>query len=357
MRTAPTAARGIPAFATYDAPVPEVQVKRTTRAEARKVLNNVRSTLKEVPRATHFNFLGLPPELRIRIYEMCVSVSEYITYDEGDFCTCGREHLSQSNAVAEHGCKYDSRNRGNFKPRLPGCFYPTAPNYIDNQKWDIPRKEYARTFKTPMPHILEVSREVRNEALPIFYAMNDFVFEDCDCFRVTHWLFNVVRPEHLEHIKSITWDGTLSWDGEMANLEDNTFVQMSSIIMLAHLKILKKCKLRLKSDLDFEDVHYACIIHEKISSLVARRSLTAAHAQNEKSKLDQLEVIGLVYCIARKLSDFCHEVNQVRSVTYRPAGLDGNSDWKCNCDCDELRKRGMIPWLGRKLLPSADGST
>lgn len=360
-RQVPTAARGIPSFATYEAPTTEVLAKRTTRAEARKALNDVLSTIKEVPRATHFNFLGLPPELHIRIYEMCVSVSEYITYDERDFCTCGQEHLSQPSAAAEHAehaaCKYDSRNRGNFKPRLPGCYYPTAPNYIDNQKWDIPRREYARSFKTPMPRILEVNRQVRNEALPTFYAMNDFVFEDCDCFRVTHWLFNVVNPEHLKHIKSITWDGTLRWDGGMVNLEDNTFVHMSSIIMLAQLKILKNCKLRLMPDLGFEDVHYACILHDKISSLVARKGLTAAHAENEKSKLDELEVNGLVYCIARKLSEFCRDVYQVRSVTYRPAGLDGNSDWKCNCDCVELEKRDMIAWLGQKLLPGADGST
>ncbi|GAB7329271.1 hypothetical protein MBLNU13_g01078t1 [Cladosporium sp. NU13] len=111
--------------------------------------------------------------------------------------------------------------------------------------------------------------------------------------------------------------------------------------MLAQLMILGNCKLRLMADLDIQDVHCACILHNKISSLVACKGLTAVHAEDEKSKMDELEVNGLVYCIAKKLADFCHDVYQSRYVTYRPAGLDGNSDWKCNCDCDELKKRGM----------------
>jgi hypothetical protein len=339
----PPRARGIPSLATYEVPVPEILPevqKRTTRVEALRIRNNVSST-KEVPRATNFNFLDLPAELRVRIYEMCVSVSAYITYDERDFCTCGQEHLGEPSAVAERGCKYVSKGRGRSKPRRPGCYYPVEPNYINFQKWDIPR----------------TNRLIRNEALPIFYRMNDFVFEDCDCFKLTHWIFNVVHPDHLKHIKSITWDGLLNWDSERPNLEDNTFLQMSSIVMLMRLKILGKCKLRLMSDEDSTDTHYACILHDKITSLVARKGLTAVHAENELSTVDELEVNGLVYSIAKKLSVFCDKLCQVRALTYRPPGLGGNSDWKCNCDCAEFEKRNMVAWLGKKFLSNADGST
>ena len=101
------------------------------------------STTEQVPRATHFNFLDLPAELRIRIYEMCVSVTEYITYDERDFCTCGQEHISQPSTTPEHTCKYVSKGHAKSKPRLPGCYYPVAPNYIGYQKWEISRGDYA----------------------------------------------------------------------------------------------------------------------------------------------------------------------------------------------------------------------
>jgi hypothetical protein len=352
----PPRARGIPALATYEAPVPKVQ-KRRTRSEALRTRKDVSSTTEEVSPATHFNFLKLPAELRIRIYEMCVSVTEYITYDERDFCTCGPKHISQPSTTTEHTCKYVSKGHAKSKPRLPGSYYPVAPNYIGYQKWEIPRGDYARAFKTPNPPILEANRQIRNEAFPIFYSMNDFVFEDCDCFKVTHWLCNGVKTEHLKHIKSITWDGPLLWDSERPNLEDNTFVQMSSIIMLMHLKILGNCKLRLMPDDDSYEIHFACILHDKIDCLVARKGLTAAHAENEHSRVDELEVNGLIYCLAKKLSDFCHEVWQVRALIYKPAGLGGNSDWKCSCDCDELEKRDMVPWLGRKFLPDAGGST
>lgn len=316
---------GIPSLATYKAPVfaPEVQTKRTTRAETLrlKARNDTSSTTEVVPRATHFNFLGLPAELRIRIYEFCVSVTEYITYDKRDYCICGLKHFNQPSAVDQGACKYFPYGPGYISSRLPGCYYPVSPNYIDRSKWEISRREYARKLRTPRPHILAANRQIRDEALPIFYQTNDFVFEDCESLWVTRWLFNVVRPEHLKHIKSITWDGPLDWDDERRRLEDNTFVQMSSIIMLMQLKILGNCKLRLKPHVGNKKVHFACILHEKISSLVARKGLTAAHAENELSKVDELEVNGLIYCLAEKLSEFCREVSQSRAITYLPAGL------------------------------------
>lgn len=357
----PSRARGIPSLATYEAPVPvpEIQTRRKTRAETLRLRahDDMSSTTELVPRAAHFNFLGLPAELRIRVYEMCVSVTEYITYDERDFCTCGQKHLDQPSAAAENTCKYVLKTGDKFKPRLPGCYYPLVPKYLDRQKWEIPRREYAQAYTTPKPHILEVSRQVRDEALPIFYAMNDFVFEDCECLWVTRWIYNVVRSEHLKHIKSITWDGPLINGGDEPRMEDDTLIQMSSIIMLAQLNIMGNCKLRFMPDDYGEDIHYACILHSKISSLVARKGLTAADAENELSRVDKHEVVGLVYCIVKKLSNFCEEVLDKHALTYLPAGLDGNSDWKRDCDCEDLEEGNEIAWLGRKLISGADGST
>ena len=89
--------------------------------------------------------------------------------------------------------------------------------------------------------------------MPVFYSMNDFVFEDCECSWVTHWIFNVVQPQHLKYIKSISWDGPLKYADANSTMEDNTFVQMSSIIMLMPLGILGHCKLRLIPAEDYED--------------------------------------------------------------------------------------------------------
>ena len=140
---------------------------------------------------------------------------------------------------------------------------------------------------TPRPSDLEANSLVRQEALPVFYSMNDFVFEDCDCSWVTRWLYSVVHPRHLKYIKSITRDGPLDYHGEEFSMEGNTFAQMSSIIMLKQLEILNNCKIRLMTDEDHEGIHFVCILHRKISDLVGRKGLTPAHAKNDKKTADK----------------------------------------------------------------------
>ena len=93
--TAPERFRGVPSLTTCEVPALEVQ---TTKAVTRTLRtrevesDNLVSTTKEVPREGPFNFMGLPPEVRLQIYEMCVPVTEYITYDERDLYTCGGIH-------------------------------------------------------------------------------------------------------------------------------------------------------------------------------------------------------------------------------------------------------------------------
>jgi hypothetical protein len=346
-------------MATGEVPVLEVQTKRTTQGKtlrSRKIEGqNVSSTTQEVPRTGPFNLLGLPAELRNKIYEFCVSVTEYFTYDERDFCTCGQKHINDPSP--ERTCKYVVQDRSKFKPRLPGCYYPLAPDYVVTGGFDIPRLEHMQAVRTPRPNILAANHQLRNEALPIFYAMNDFVFEDCECAAVTQWICNAAQPEQRKHIRSISWEGPLRLASGNRDLNDHTFLHMASIIMLMQLNILGKCKVRLIPQ-QHEDIHFACILHDKISNLIQRKELTSADAENESSGLDELEVNGLIYCIARKLSDFLiHLIDRGALLEYRASGICGDSNWMSKCNCPGLQLGEKMSWIDRESLLTVGGST
>ena len=361
--------RGVPSLKTCEVPVLEVQTTKATirSLRTRKVESDeLAYTTKEVPREGPFNFMKLPPEIRVKIYELCVPVTEYITYHDDDYCTCGGVyHHNQSRHEPVPNCTYIETSdifamRNGFSRRQPGRFYMVTPHYIVEDNDDIIDRwrsiKYTNARMTPRPGILRANSLIRQEALPVFYKMNDFVFEDCESSWVTRWLYNVVQPEHLKYIKSITWDGPLSYGGEEFHMEDNTFGNMSSIIMLQQLGGLGDCKIRLTPEREYDDVHFPCILHGKISDLIERKGLTLAHAENEKSVVDEHEVDGLAYCTARKLSGFCRELNEWNKLDYLPSGLGGNGDWKRNCDCKKLHRENKIAWLGMKSLVGADGS-
>lgn len=363
--------RGVPSLMTCEVPVLEIQ---TTKAAVRTLRtrkvesDNLVSTTKEVAREDPFKFMELPPEIRLRIYEMCVPVTEYITYDERDYCTCGgNRHRWQNHTNPEPNCTYTGTSdffatRNGFTRRQPGCFYMVSPHYIIHESaindrldcWRFIR--YINARMTPRPGILEANSLIRKEALPVSYKMNEFVFEDCECSFVTRWIFKVVQPENLKNNKSITRDGPLEHGGETLYMEDNTLAQMSTIIKLKHPEILGDCKIRLMPA-DHDDVQFACILHNKISALVERKDLTATHATNEKSKVDEAEVNGLIYCIAKKISDLCNRLHEDNTLDYLPSGLGGNSEWKRNCDCEELEDRNIVPWIGMKSASIVDEGT
>lgn len=128
--------------------------------------------------------------------------------------------------------------------------------------------------------------------------------------------------------------------------------------MLKQLGLLGHCKIRLMPDEDHEDIHFGCILHEKISSLIERKGLTSAHAKNESSIVDESEVSGLVYCLTKKLSEFCRElIEDDRGLDYQPSGFGGNSEWKRHCVCETLEDRNIVAWIGMKTTSSADQGT
>jgi hypothetical protein len=130
---------------------------------------------------SHFDFLGLPAELRVKTYEMCVPVTDYITYDERDFCTCGGDdHLDQHDSKSESTCVFSyssgtvSGRRTDFTRRQPGSFYLISPDYLApegenaHDHYYFTRKRHKNPRMTPWPGILEATRLIRKEALPVF---------------------------------------------------------------------------------------------------------------------------------------------------------------------------------------------
>lgn len=78
-----------------------------------------------------------------------------------------------------------------FRRRLPGRFYAKVIRYLPK-------------LKSFTPPNLKANRQIRNEALAVFFAVNDFVFEDCDARYLQRWIFGAVQPQHLRYIRSIT---------------------------------------------------------------------------------------------------------------------------------------------------------
>lgn len=172
----PSGLRGVPTLATATfepppapPPLPASPHRLRKRPGAKKKTAVKKAYKAEVEAAESpksFTLLGLPAELRTQIYELCVSTANYITYDDQDVCTCSTESLNKKH---EQQCKFkgDDPVNPSFRPRLPGRFYAkVVQHHLD--------------LKSFTPPILQANRQIRNEPLPVFFAVNDFVFEDCD---------------------------------------------------------------------------------------------------------------------------------------------------------------------------------
>jgi hypothetical protein len=361
--------RGIPSLTTCEVTILEAHTETTTVEEPEQIpeigTHSVISTPEEVPRKEPTNFLDLPLELRTQIYEMCVSVTEYITYDRKDFCTCGGKDVKRPCIDLGHGddCAYVQGGAG-LTCRMPGCFYLISPSFGEDRYMP----EHINRRMTPRPSILQANSQIRGEALPIFYSMNDFVFENCEPAWVTQWLYNGVQQKHLEYIKSISWNGPLEvgrerdllkYDGRpiWRDEQDTTHHsdEISAVILLMQLGFLGKCKLNF-AIINRERLHVGCLLHQKIIKLVQRKKLTPAHAEDEESKLDRHEIRGLVYSLARHFDTWWYRI--VRDIMLRPDArpdVQGNptSYFGCSLSRDDER----VPWITKTPLLTADESS
>lgn len=107
-----------------------------------------------------FNFMGLPPELRNIIYNLCLT-----TADSGII------------SVARHKKKEVVR-RYSFAPARPPAYYFAGTVIVAKGK----SKRRVSFGKANSPAILLVSRQVSTEATDILYANNSFAFDTLPTF-------------------------------------------------------------------------------------------------------------------------------------------------------------------------------
>jgi hypothetical protein len=148
---------------------PEImtRVPATERSDARQLMHRLEMM------STHFRFLDLPPELRNQIYRLVCA-------------NCNRYKLWQLAKKLQH--------------KIQAVGYPT---------------------------ITKISSQIRAEALPIFYASSEFIFDSdragTEVARfVRHWMVNVVRDQvqHL-HSVSISLDIRVSGRYSVISKEEN----------------------------------------------------------------------------------------------------------------------------------------
>jgi hypothetical protein len=241
----------------------------------------------------------------------------------------------------------------------------------------VMKNPYTEGTKPNAPGLLLVNRQIRDEALPIFYSTNEFRFQLSHAEYITQWLFHGVQPKHLKFIHSISWTAPVagkpgrgplssfsSFPGReldedvrrySTNLQDQA-MNLVAVIMLLELGFLGKCKVQMTL-YNEPRYHVACALRELVRKQVARKSLTAADTWNEDSVPGEDDVASLSYAIskewARSLPDIFQQ-NWWRFTRLTPEA--------CCPLClpvytpDNQSARPYIPWVKQdEKTASSDG--
>lgn len=214
------------------------------------------------PLDSFHGFLELPPELRNHIYEYMVYVENHTDYEAYDKCSCG---LSSTEDNHPPTCTFVP-----FEPpygRMYGMFHLRDVSKFYSLSRPLPLRSctIGMGFK---PGILEVSRQVREEAMPIFYAGNDFVFDgDCEGM-VNNWIFHAVQPKHWRHINSITIQ-----HGTFSGLLTDPLLPIDTLLVLLEQGHFGQCSLQIDTTrhpvLTAFLVHTGCILRQAIKWRIA----------------------------------------------------------------------------------------
>jgi hypothetical protein len=184
----------------------------------------------------------------------------------------------------------------------------------------VMKNPYTEGTKPNAPGLLLVNRQIREEALPIFYSINEFRFQLSHAKYITKWLFHGVQPKHLKFINSISWTapvaarrgrGPLSSSRSFAgrgldedvrryciDVQDQA-IHLAGVIMLLELGLLGKCKVQMTLHNE-PRYHVACALRDLVRKQITRKGLTEAHARNEDSDLGEDDVAGLSYAISKE---------------------------------------------------------
>ncbi|CAK1366644.1 unnamed protein product [Cercospora beticola] len=136
----------------------------------------LRDRLELQPRQGTFDFMGLAPELREKIYKMLM-------------------------VYPEPGLTVDEKDRArNLTETRVGVYSTSDENFADYEKWDV-RGNYIEVESLAKTlAILCISKQIRNEALPVFYGRNAFQIGSLDLLLSK---LQMLSCDTLQQIKSL----------------------------------------------------------------------------------------------------------------------------------------------------------
>lgn len=154
----------------------EMQIQYVMPSQSRYQRELIKSRKPAIAAAkTRTSFLSLPAELRTRIYELVVMPKQ-------------RSETEQEEGLVDP-----------HSPAIPlGYDYTAFPKNSKEVSYNMPQNRWA--FQ---PAITRTSRQVRREALPVYYSQNEFITSSDD--RLTRWpRVNEIRfPHALKWLKAI----------------------------------------------------------------------------------------------------------------------------------------------------------
>lgn len=243
--------------------------------------------------------MDLPPELRLIIEEYAVDPELEFPKDHV-YCDCdpdAGEHSAQyyyddgnsddSQYDGEH-CDYDGEVFTIYNhPKHRASFHTSMA-----QRW--------RMDPAPrMPKILALNRQIRKEALPLFYSNNAFIsiygfncsarHQKLPAEIISNWVFNIVGQDHMKFIRAIIWYQRQEDNRNYSRVEElSSCISIASLLLLMELCILR-CEIRV--DLGNTVDHIGCMLQQVVRSLVQTSQLTKADVEGKNAA----EVEGLVY--------------------------------------------------------------
>ncbi|KAM0723440.1 hypothetical protein Q7P37_000426 [Cladosporium fusiforme] len=226
-----------------------------------------------------FPFLKLPPEIRNSIYEYCVRPTAFLEDDDDDGCRC--DILTQS--LHDRACPLRSKQTRLFTPYIKTRHVsPVAHSLflVRHENYKPPRLQY-RGFNAHR-NMLLVNRQIRSEALPMFYGANLFTFEDASY--MARWLFNICGWENIKHIRRM-YGVVCGVDGDVWD-DPPTWVSVIVVLLLMEVGILK-CELWL--DCNQEDgaiaQHQYCRYRERVKALIDSKGITKENTSQKPADL------------------------------------------------------------------------
>ena len=234
---------------------------------------------------SRFRFADLTGELRNCVFEHAVRHPRRAAeqqpgrvHDEGCGPKCDCDIMSQ---VEHHGCANATAAGGDDEIFHVHQILPDPGSLYFLRADDCCT---AVTTRDSNPGILEVSRQLRTEALGLFYLGNTFVVDDAQQFVFKNWLFEVVGWANMKNVRRLFCE----FDNALPS--DQVLIDYTVVILLMELGLLK-CQLRVTFTL-FRSDHIGCKLRKKVRELIAAQPITKADVEGNDVGVVEALVAG-----------------------------------------------------------------